>query len=129
MVTTEQKPFNPSATRARRWHGQPVPGQPSGNRLTIPSAQQRQVLEKTNAAMKAYRPRLCHGRPMVYVHTAIPQWKYVDPMPLWRRVACGGLTVVEVGDGNLDILWPNAQLVASAIDRALVNEGVESPAI
>ena len=79
--------------------------------------------------MKAYRPRLCHGGPMVYVHTAIPQWKYVDPIPLWRRVACGGLTVVEVGDGNLDILWPNAQLVASAIDRALVNEGVESPAI
>ena len=69
--------------------------------------------------MKAYRPRPCHSEPIVDVHAAIPQGKYVDPMPLWRRAACGGLTVVEFGDGNLDILGLNAQLVASAIDRAL----------
>jgi acetoacetyl-CoA synthetase len=99
----------------------PMPGQPAGSPLRIVSAPQQQVLEKMTAAMDAYRPQPYHGGPIVYVRAAVTQGQYYDPMPLWQRLANGGLKIVEVPDGHLDMLGPNAQLVAAAIDRALMN--------
>ena len=56
---------------------------------------------------------------MVFVRAAVRLEHYFDPLPLWRRIARGGLTVVEVPDGHYDMVGRNAHLIAVAIDRAL----------
>jgi len=79
------------------------------------------VYEKMTAAMDAYRPQPYDGGPILYIRAADQIGGYFDPLPLWQRVARGGLTVIAVPGGHLDMLGPNAPLVAAALDRALAN--------
>ena len=73
------------------------------------------------AAMDAYRPQPYDGGPVLYIRAENQVWDYFDPLPFWQRVARGGLTVIEVPGGHLDLLGANAPLVAAALDRALMN--------
>jgi acetoacetyl-CoA synthetase len=75
--------------------------------------------EKMRSAMMTYRPQPYHAGPIIYVRAAIPLVDYFDPMPLWRRIARSGLTVIDIPDGHLDLLGSNAKLVAAALDHAL----------
>ena len=80
----------------------------------------RSVREAMWAAMSRYRPRLYDAGPIVYVRATTRQDDRSEPMPLWRRVAHGGLEIAEVpGNHNDMIVEPNVQLVAAALDRAL----------
>ena len=80
----------------------------------------RSVREAMWAAMNSYRPRLYDAGPIVYVRAATRQDDRGEPMPLWRRVAHGGLVIAEVsGNHNDMIVEPNVQLVAAALDRVL----------
>ena len=86
------------------------------------SAQQK-VNNKLHAAMMAYRAQPYHGGSIVYAHAAIPLGDYFDPMPLVQRIASGGLKVVEVPDGHLDMVSVNAELIAAALDHELLSSG------
>lgn len=80
----------------------------------------RSVREAMWAAMRSYRPRLYDAGPIVYVRATTRQDDRGEPMPLWQRVAHGGLVIAEVsGNHNDMIVEPNVQLVAAALDRAL----------
>jgi acetoacetyl-CoA synthetase len=79
-----------------------------------------QVYEKMLAAMGAYRPQPYDGGPVLYIRAEDQIGGYFDPLPFWQRVARAGLTVIEVPGGHLDLLGPNAPLVAAALDGALV---------
>jgi acetoacetyl-CoA synthetase len=91
---------------------------PAGQPQAMPLAQQ-QVREKMTAAMAAYQPQPYHGGPIVYVHAANELGEYFDPMPLWRRIAQGGLMVVDVPDGHYEMVAQNAPLIAAALDLRL----------
>ena len=80
-----------------------------------------QVYDKMMAAMGAYRPQPYDGGPVLYIRAEDQIGGYFDPLPFWQSVVRGGLTVVEVPGGHLDMLGRNAPLVAAALDRALVN--------
>ena len=84
----------------------------------LPAAQQL-VYNTMLAALAAYRPQPYQGGPVLYVRAAVELGTYFNPLPLWQRVASRGLIVVEVPDGHLDMVGPNAHLVAAAIDREL----------
>jgi acetoacetyl-CoA synthetase len=88
---------------------------------STPTPAPLQVYEKMGAAMNAYRPQPYDGGPVLYIRAENQIWDYFDPLPFWQRVARGGLTVVEVPGGHLDLLGANVPLVAAALDRALVN--------
>ena len=78
------------------------------------------VYDRMRAAMAAYRAKPYGGGLIVYVHAAIAlDGNYFDPLPLVRRIACGGLKIVEVPDGHLDLVGLNSKLVAAAFDREL----------
>ena len=98
----------------------PMSAQPGGEPLTMPPAQQ-QVREQLTAAMTAYQPQPYDGGAILFVHAAIRLVEYFDPLPLWRRVGRGGMTVFEVPDSHLDVVGRHADLVAVALDRALAD--------
>ena len=96
-------------------------GRMTGRHLPMFPAEQP-VCEKLRAAMAAYRAQPYYGGPIVYVHAAIAlDGRYFDPLPLLRRIARGGLTIVEVPGGHLDLVKLNVQLVAAALDEQLLN--------
>lgn len=94
--------------------------QPAGKPLTM-SPTQQQVREKLTAAMKIYQPQPYDAGPILFFRAAITLVEYFDPLPLWRRIARGGLKVVEIPDGHLDMVGRHAQLVGAALDRALLD--------
>lgn len=98
----------------------PVSARPGGEPLALPPAQQ-QVREQLTAAMTAYQPQPYHGGTILFVHAGIRLVEYFDPLPLWRHVGRGGLTVLEVPDSHLDVVGRHADLVAAALDRALAD--------
>jgi acetoacetyl-CoA synthetase len=69
--------------------------------------------------MAAYRPQPYDGATMFHIRAAIQLGNYVDPMPLWRKIARKGLVVLEVPGQHLELVAANATAVAAAIDRAL----------
>lgn len=96
-----------------------MPHQPATYAFPMPPALLR-VRETMRLAMATYRPRPYYAGPIVDVRALISQHGYGDPMPLWRRVACGGLVVAEVpGSHNDMIAEPDLQIVAAALDREL----------
>jgi acetoacetyl-CoA synthetase len=94
--------------------------QPAATSSSAPLPAPLQVYEKMLAAMGAYRPQPYDGGPVLYIRAEDQIGGYFDPLPFWQRVARAGLTVIEVPGGHLDLLGPNAPLVAAALDGALV---------
>jgi acetoacetyl-CoA synthetase len=94
----------------------------------MPPAQQ-QVKEKLTAAMAAYQPQPYHGGAIVFVRAALRLGEYFDPIPLWRRIGRGGLMIVEIPDGHLDMVGRNAPLVAAALERALMDVAAPDPVL
>ena len=86
---------------------------------TMPLALQ-QVRKNLQAAMMVYRPEPYDGGPIVYVRTGVRLGEYIDPLPLWRGLALGGLTIVEVPGGHYEMVGLNVRVVAAALDQALV---------
>jgi acetoacetyl-CoA synthetase len=96
-----------------------MPHQPAPYAFPMPPALLR-VRESFRLAMATYRPRPYHAGPIVYVRALVSQNGYADPMPLWRRVARGGLVIAEVPGSHHDmIVEPDLQIVAAALDREL----------
>ena len=91
-----------------------------GQKTANLSAQQK-VSQKLRAAMTAYRAQTYQGGLIVYAHAAMPLEGYSDPMPLVQAIASGGLKVVEVPDGHLDMVSVNAGLIAAALDHELLS--------
>ena len=91
-----------------------------GKKTANLSAQQK-VSQKLRAAMTAYRAQTYQGGLIVYAHAAMPLEGYSDPMPLVQAIASGGLKVVEVPDGHLDMVGVNAGLIAAALDHELLS--------
>jgi acetoacetyl-CoA synthetase len=77
------------------------------------------VYERMSAAMAAYRPQPYDGGPMIHIRAAIQLGNYVDPMPLWRKIALKGLVVLEVPGKHLELVAANATAVAAALDQSL----------
>lgn len=106
----------------------PMLRQPSAKPQAMPPAQQ-QVKETLTQAMTAYQPQPYHGGTILFVRAALRMGEYFDPIPLWRRIGRGGLTIVEIPDGHLDMVGRNAPLVAAALDRALMDAAAPDPVL
>jgi acetoacetyl-CoA synthetase len=92
---------------------------PAADAAGLPPAL-RCVRETMRVAMTTYRPRPYRAGPIVYVRAAIAQEERGDPMPLWRRVARGGLVIAHVSGSHTDmIVEPNVQSVAAALGKRL----------
>ncbi|MDQ3060877.1 MAG: acetoacetate--CoA ligase [Pseudomonadota bacterium] len=96
----------------------PPPPRPSAQPLAMPPAQQR-VKHTLWAAMADYQPQSYDAGAIIFVRASVRLVEYFDPVPLWRRVGRGGLKVVEVPDGHMDMVGRHAPLVAAALERAL----------
>lgn len=78
------------------------------------------VRQAMQVAMATYRPKRYRAGPILYVHALTRIEGRGNPLPLWQRVACGGLKVIEVAGGHSDMVFaPNADAVAAALDAAL----------
>ena len=76
------------------------------------------VRETMRVAMTMYRPRPYEAGPVVYVRAANMLEGRGDPLPLWQRLARGGLKIVDVQGDHLDMMRePNVQHVAAALDQ------------
>jgi acetoacetyl-CoA synthetase len=82
----------------------------------------RRIHESMNAAMEAYRPQPFNNGPILYLRAHVTLGEYFDPLPLWQRVAGGGIKTVEIPGGHLDMLGTSVQAVALALDRALAQQ-------
>jgi acetoacetyl-CoA synthetase len=92
---------------------------PDAFTASLPPALQR-VRQTMGQAMETYQPRPYHAGPVVYVRATVPQKGRGDPLPLWRRVARGGLVIAEVSGGHHEILVePNLRVVAELLDEGL----------
>jgi len=80
---------------------------------------QQAVYAGLESALQAFRPEPYDGSPVVYVRARLPLEGYVDPMPVWRRVARAGLQVVRAPGSHLELVGANGRFVAGVIDRAL----------
>ncbi|MPW21329.1 acetoacetate--CoA ligase [Paraburkholderia sp. CNPSo 3157] len=108
------------ADRLRMRRGRTV-RQPDAFTASLPPALRR-VRETMGHAMETYRPQPYHAGPIVYVRATVPQKERGDPLPLWRRVARGGLVIAEVSGTHGEILVePNLRVVAALLDRGLAN--------
>jgi hypothetical protein len=57
---------------------------------------------------------------MVHVRAAVELGgDYIDPMPLWRQIARGGIVVFDVPGHHLEMVASNAKAVAAALDQVL----------
>ncbi|TCF96540.1 acetoacetate--CoA ligase [Paraburkholderia strydomiana] len=87
---------------------------PAVDGLNVPPVLMR-VRESMRVAMTVYRPRRYAGGPIIYVRAR----KFDDrgdPLPLWQRVAAGGLKIVHVQGHHLEILSaPHVDSVAEAL--------------
>ncbi|HYS62990.1 MAG TPA: acetoacetate--CoA ligase [Paraburkholderia sp.] len=82
----------------------------------------RRIRETMGVAMTAYRPRPYDAGPILYLRAAIAERERGDPMPLWRRIARGGLVIAEVSGGHGDmIVEPNVQRAAAVLDERLTS--------
>ncbi|HWI78726.1 MAG TPA: acetoacetate--CoA ligase [Ramlibacter sp.] len=78
------------------------------------------VYDRMCAAMAAYRPQPYEGGRMVHVRAAVELGgDYIDPMPLWRQIARGGIVVFDVPGHHLEMVASNAKAVAAALDQVL----------
>ncbi|ACC76009.1 acetoacetate--CoA ligase [Paraburkholderia phymatum] len=82
----------------------------------------RQVRETLALSMTRYRPLPYDAGPILYVRATSRLDEHGDPMLLWRRVARGGLAIVEVPGSHDDlVVEPNLRIVAALLDNALAN--------
>ncbi|MGF6570587.1 acetoacetyl-CoA synthetase [Paraburkholderia sp. GAS333] len=89
------------------------------NALGLPPMLLR-VRKAMQVAMATYRPKRYSAGPILYVRALIRTEGPGDPLPLWRRVARGGLKVIDVAAGHSDMIAsPKADTVAAALDAAL----------
>jgi acetoacetyl-CoA synthetase len=84
------------------------------------SPARERVFDAIAAATEAYRPPAYVGGPAIYVRAQERLAGYYDPKPAWQRAARGGLEIIEVPDGHLDIVDRNAALVARHLDARLL---------
>jgi acetoacetyl-CoA synthetase len=89
-----------------------------GEALNLSPARQR-VFDAITAAIEAYRPPVYAAGPVLYLRAAQPMGGFFDPVPAWRRVARGGLEVVCLPGGHLDVVGRNARIVATHLDARL----------
>ena len=86
--------------------------------LDMPPAQQL-VFDCMTAALANYRPPNYDAGPVVFIHAATRLGNYFDPMPVWRRVARGGVHVINVAGSHLELVRSNAAVVAQHLDLFL----------
>ncbi|RFU47500.1 alpha/beta fold hydrolase [Paraburkholderia sp. DHOC27] len=80
----------------------------------------QQVQDELWIAMVRYRPRPWHGGPIVYVRAAVMPAELSNPMPLWHRIARGGLIYTELDCSHVEMLrTPFAERVAALLDDGL----------
>jgi acetoacetyl-CoA synthetase len=78
------------------------------------------VRQAMQVAMATYRPKRYRAGPILYVRASTRIEGRGNPLPLWQRVACRGLKVIDVAGGHSDMVFrPNADVVAAALDAAL----------
>ncbi|SAL07268.1 acetoacetyl-CoA synthetase [Caballeronia arationis] len=95
---------------------------PEANNAGLPPVLMR-VREAMRLAMTVYRPRAYDGR-VLYVRAARLAEGRGDPLPLWQRLARGGLDVAEVDSDHVAMMFePDVGRVADALDRALNRVG------
>ena len=91
---------------------------PEANNAGLPPVLLR-VREAMRLAMTIYRPRSYDGR-VLYVRAARLAEGRGDPLPLWQKVARGGLVVAEVDSDHVAMMFePVVRLVADELDRAV----------
>ncbi|SAK51521.1 acetoacetyl-CoA synthetase [Caballeronia fortuita] len=78
----------------------------------------RRMRDTFRTAMNNYRPKPYAGGPIVYVRAASREEDRGDPLPLWRKIARGGLTVAEVPGNHAGVIEePGVYAAAAALDR------------
>jgi acetoacetyl-CoA synthetase len=97
----------------------PLESRPAEWLEDVPAADREQAAVYLEAA-DAYRPRPYAG-PVTYFLPAVRRFHvFADPMPVWRRVARGGLTVERVPGPHVGMVrGESARLIARRIDRDL----------
>jgi acetoacetyl-CoA synthetase len=80
------------------------------------SAAQQAVYAAGLAALADWRPQPLHGVPVTYVRCDVPLGGHDDPLPVWRAVARGGLEVVRMPGGHLDLVGAQAPALARVLD-------------
>ncbi|SAL81604.1 peptide synthase/polyketide synthase [Caballeronia terrestris] len=91
---------------------------PEANNAGLPPVLLR-IREAMRLAMTIYRPRSYDGR-VLYVRAARLAEGRGDPLPLWQKVARGGLVVAEVDSDHVAMMFePVVRLVADELDRAV----------
>jgi acetoacetyl-CoA synthetase len=93
-------------------------GHRAADRVAMSSAQQG-VQQGLEQALERYRPLPYAGSPVLYLQAQIPLEGYFDPMPVWRRIATGGLQVVDIAGTHLELVGAHAQQVAAVISSYL----------
>jgi acetoacetyl-CoA synthetase len=68
--------------------------------------------------MNNYRPKPYAGGRIVYVRAALRDEDRGDPLPLYRKIARGGLTVAEVPGNHAGVIEePGVYAAAAVLDR------------
>lgn len=80
----------------------------------------RSLRESMRVAMACYHPKAYHGGPIMYIRASKTLPDRGDPLPLWRRLARDGLTVVPViADHHNLVTGDNAKIVAAVLQQEL----------
>ncbi|SAK52224.1 acetoacetyl-CoA synthetase [Caballeronia temeraria] len=78
----------------------------------------RRMRDTFRTAMNNYRPKPFEGGRIVYVRAASREEDRGDPLPLWQKIARGGLTVAEVPGNHAGVIEePGVYAAAAALDR------------
>jgi acetoacetyl-CoA synthetase len=80
---------------------------------------QKLVYDRMEDALEAYRPEPYAGGRVVLVRAELQLGTHFDALPVWQSVARGGLDVIPMPDGHLDLVGLNAKPVARALDGLL----------
>jgi acetoacetyl-CoA synthetase len=78
----------------------------------------RRMRDTCRTAMNNYRPKPYAGGRIVYVRAALRDEDRGDPLPLYRKIARGGLTVAEVPGNHAGVIEePGVYAAAAVLDR------------
>lgn len=92
---------------------------------TLPLLQQQ--ARESRRAQSAYRPQPYGGPVTFFRATGRNPW-YCDPLPVWRRAAVAGLTVLQVPGGHLDLIRePNVAVLARLLCDGLRPKSLTIP--
>jgi acetoacetyl-CoA synthetase len=92
------------------------------------SARQRAVRARLEACLDRYTPAPFAACPVLFVRTSELLPGYFDPMPVWRRVLHGPLSITQLDGPHLDIVRTQASALAGVIDAALAEAAPPSRA-